>query len=675
MACSKEIFILLIRLILPALSDLSNAYNNQHLHVLESLAQVKSVVLLTDIPTSEELIQHLFTSFFDILTSSSKPSSGEQLGKSVEINMTSILEIMIDESATLSAEVIDVIIAQFLRTDPRVSNASVKNKKNGVFPVLGDKQSKLVLKDLPPAYNMARTICNACPEKMARYISQYFNDVIVDAATSTSSKNLGKNRSNRRNSDNLDDSDEEPSGPTEEDLKELYKAHQLLKELWRASPAVLQNVIPQLEAELSAENVQLRLLATESLGDIISGIGSAGLPPPLIMDPSAYPAMSLSDPTDMGPFQNLLTKPSSPLKFSQAHPQAYSNFLRRKKDKSPLIRSAWTTEIGRILTTSAGGVGLSQNEERDLIDDLAHMMADADEKVRIAAIRVVGTFSLKDVIEKLGPVGSVTTRNSVLGTLGDRVRDRRHTVHIEAMRVLARIWGVASGEIAAGEEHVISCIGAAPSRILDAYYANDMYINVSLDRVIFEQLLPMSYPPIKVKATKNLNGNAQRLKEIQLKGEIEVESIDPDKLRAERILVLVRNLDERGKKVFFAIQSRQLVLAKVMSAYLLRCEDYNVSSIPGSSSLSALTETQGGVMDENENQVKDHLTRLIEEFSKFLPDPTKTKADLWKFAKLHDRRSYQLIRFCMAPESDYRTVFKAMVGSPSFNLLGTTLNE
>lgn len=68
-------------------------------------------------------------------------------------------------------------------------------------------------------------------------------------------------------------------------------------------------------------------------------------------------------------------------------------------------------------------------------------------------------------------------------------------------------------------------------------------------------------------------------------------------------------------------------------------------------------------MDENETQIKDHLTRLIEEFSKLLPDPPKTKADLWKFAKLHDRRSYQLIRFCMAPESDYRTVFKAMVSS------------
>lgn len=67
-------------------------------------------------------------------------------------------------------------------------------------------------------------------------------------------------------------------------------------------------------------------------------------------------------------------------------------------------------------------------------------------------------------------------------------------------------------------------------------------------------------------------------------------------------------------------------------------------------------------MDENEAQVKEHLTRLIKNLAGNLPSPAQATADLWKFAKMHDRRSYQLIRFCMAPESDYRTVFKANVG-------------
>ena len=66
-------------------------------------------------------------------------------------------------------------------------------------------------------------------------------------------------------------------------------------------------------------------------------------------------------------------------------------------------------------------------------------------------------------------------------------------------------------------------------------------------------------------------------------------------------------------------------------------------------------------MDENEAAIKEHLKRLIDNLSKQLPDSGKVASDLWKFAKMHDRRSYQLIRFCMAPDSDYRTMFKAFV--------------
>ena len=66
-------------------------------------------------------------------------------------------------------------------------------------------------------------------------------------------------------------------------------------------------------------------------------------------------------------------------------------------------------------------------------------------------------------------------------------------------------------------------------------------------------------------------------------------------------------------------------------------------------------------MDENEKDIKVHLTRLIDNFARQLPDSARVTADLWKFAKMHDRRNYQLIKFCIAPESDYRTVFKAIV--------------
>lgn len=66
-------------------------------------------------------------------------------------------------------------------------------------------------------------------------------------------------------------------------------------------------------------------------------------------------------------------------------------------------------------------------------------------------------------------------------------------------------------------------------------------------------------------------------------------------------------------------------------------------------------------MDENEAAIREHLKRLIDNLAKQLPDSAKVSGDLWKFAKMHDRRSYQLIRFCIEPESDYRTMYKAFV--------------
>ncbi|KAI4169851.1 MAG: hypothetical protein LQ343_005400 [Gyalolechia ehrenbergii] len=636
----RDIFNMIIGQILPALADPSNAYNNQHLYVLNSLAQVKSIVLLADIPSADALIKNVFSICFDVISGSSKTSPGEDMQKNVEINMTQLLVCLVDESQTLPPEVVDIIVAQFLRTDPKaLGGAGGKNKKH---EVVDEKQSTLVLRQLPPAYNMAKYICNACPEKMARYFSQYFNDIIVDASTSSAQKQPSKTK--KRHSDGPEDSDDEHgSGPTEDDLKELRKVHSLLRELWRACPAVLQNVIPQLEAELSAENVQLRLLATETLGDIISGIGAAGLPAPPILDPAAYPSNALSNLLENTVSLNLLTKPSSPQPFPSAHPQAYSNYLGRRHDKSTLIRAAWTTGIGRILTTSAGGAGLNQQDEDRLISDLSRMMGDADEKVRIAAVKVVASFSFRDIVSKLGRLGGIMDASSLLATLADRVRDRKQPVREEAMTVLARIWGVAVGEISAENEQVIALLGGIPSKILDTYYTNDIEIMVLLDRVFFEQLLPLSYPPIKNKSNKLTNGNSQGAKSSQGAADKIEGNVDPDKIRTERILLLNRDLDERARKVFYAIQSRQLMLAKVMSTYLARCEDYN-----------------GGVMDENESQIKEHLTRLIKTFASLLPNSQQATSDLWKFAKLHDRRSYQLIRFCMAPESDYRTVFKAI---------------
>lgn len=273
---------------------------------------MKSVLLINDVNNSEELLLELFSTFFDGISGSFKSSSGEQVAKDVEFHMTEVMVTLLDESSTLPPSVLDVVMAQFLRAAPRVGHRE-KTDSNGT-------QTTLLPKEEPEAYVMAKTVCNSCPDRMARYVGQYFSDVIMDVS--------GKGaHANGHKDDEQSDDEAAPSGPSEADFKELRKAHQLMRELWRAAPTVLPNVIPQVDAELSADNVSLRLLATETLGDMISGIGAAGPPPPPTLDPAAYPALKLSDEVPDHPAASILTTPISPLSFAQTHPQAFQNFV------------------------------------------------------------------------------------------------------------------------------------------------------------------------------------------------------------------------------------------------------------------------------------------------------------------------------------------------------------
>ncbi|KAL5336387.1 armadillo-type protein [Aspergillus crustosus] len=643
----KDIFTCIVTSIIPSLGDPSNSYNAQHIYVLNSLAEVKSIVLMTDLDHPDTLIVPLFTSCFDIVAGSAKASTGEPVAKNVEYDMTRLLVTVIDESPVLAPDVVDFIVAQFLRIDPRVLEGPKKGKKNETQ--VDEKQETLLLKDYPPAYNMAKAICQACPERMTSHISLYFSNVIIDASPNTADNGLSKH-SNRR--PNLDDSDEEG-----DDIKELSKAHRLIRELWRACPDVLQNVIPQLEAELSLDSIPLRLLATQTIGDLTSGTGVAGPPPPPPMDPAAYPQVVLDEYTQSIPQPNVLLKPFAPKPFSQAHGATYDSFLSRRLDKSASVRAAWATAVGRIIRTAAGGSGLSDSEEQTLIQNLAHMLRDADEKVRLAAVDAVGTFGLSDIVNKLGVSGGFSTSDSLLFILAERVKDRKPQVREHAMRILARIWAVASGEIEQDNEQVTSLLKDGPSKIFDAFYTNDLDIHVSIDRVLFEILLPLGYPPIKPKLTRSSSSQSQKLKDSQA-SDPENEA-DVDKIRVRRILALLRGLDEKAKKVFFAMQARQINLRQIVTIYLQACEEYNVCWHRKRSRLVANIQ-QGGVMEKNKDQTKSQLTKVIDALSKTFPDPARTSADLWKFAKIHDRRSYQLVRFSMAAVSDYRTVIKAI---------------
>jgi sister-chromatid-cohesion protein PDS5 len=257
-------------------------------------------------------------------------------------------------------------------------------------------------------------------------------------------------------------------------------------------------------------------------------------------------------------------------------------------------------------------------------------------------VKAVEHFEFNDIIRKLGSNGGMSEPGSILSNLADRVKDKKSVIHSESMKLLGKIWGVASGAITEGDEMAKNLLGPIPSRILEACYVNDPEINVQVDLVLYESLLPLGYPPMKPKAVTN--GNSQVIKDSQTTGEQGYTEADLDKLRAERQMVLVNGLEEKAKKVFFAKQGNQGPGAKYMEGLLKLCEEYN-----------------GGVMDKDEKETKRKLEGLISYYSRTLPDPSRVSDDLWKFAKAHDRRAYALMRFCMDPASDYRRVYRSIV--------------
>jgi len=621
----KDIFNLCVTGIIPALFDPSNPYNNQHKYVLRSLAEYKSVVLLLDVEGSEALLLRLFTSIFDGV-SGAKSISRENLAKDVEFTMQELLGVLIDDASSLPGPVVDTIIAQFLR-----AAAPGVGKDRGDHVPLDDNQATLLLKEEPEAYQMAKNLCQQYPEKMARFVSQYFSDVILEG-TSFAGK-----PSHQRDPEDSEDEDA-PSGPSESDLRELRKSHTLIREIWKAAPMILQNVVPQVDAELSADNAHLRQLATETLGDMISGIGAAGPPPRPVLDPSAYPPLRLDDDDriDM-PVKNILTTPLSAISFPQTHHLTFQSFLCRKNDKVSAIRAAWTTATGYILSTSAGGIGLSREDQTVLVQGLTEKLSDNDDKVRLAAVKAIESFRFQEVISILAVDGGVFKEGSLLATLADRCRDRKPSVRVAAMALLARLWAVGSGELLTGHPAVTAALAGVPTRIFNAFYANDLELNVLLDRVIYECLIPLNYPPLK-KASKSAtsNGNAQSQSTAGT-------NIDADAIRAERILLLVRSLDAGAKKAFFAMQARRPQFAHVVETYIKQCDQYN-----------------GGVMDEAAEKKTANLNKTTQYMGQFLPDLVKAKADLMKFAKMNDRRSYNLIKYIITQESDFKTVHNAL---------------
>ncbi|KAF8726601.1 hypothetical protein AX14_007667 [Amanita brunnescens Koide BX004] len=208
-----DIFQFFFRQLTAGLKGTDSPYYGQYFHLLESLSTVKSIVLVCDLPSADEVLSDTFRDFFALVRR-------DLLNKKVEMFLADILVALIDECQSLPSEVLETIMSQFMEKNARIEQ---------------------------PAYRLAVQVCNATADRLQRHVSQYFSDIIY------------------------------ASSRGDEDYGEIRTAHDLIKRLHESCPGLLHSVIPQLEEELRAEDNTVRSIAVQVLGEMFSAKSGADL--------------------------------------------------------------------------------------------------------------------------------------------------------------------------------------------------------------------------------------------------------------------------------------------------------------------------------------------------------------------------------------------------------------
>lgn len=138
-----------------------------------------------------------------------------------------------------------------------------------------------------PPFRLAAEVFNAAADKLQRSVCQYFTDVIV------------------QHGDEMDE---------DRDHDAVKSAHTLIKRMHEWCPNVLLNVIPLIEEEMRVDDLQVRLLATETLG-------------------AMYAHSHGSD-------------------LAKKYPATWTTWSARKNDKSPVVRIAFVEAARGLVSNS-----------------------------------------------------------------------------------------------------------------------------------------------------------------------------------------------------------------------------------------------------------------------------------------------------------------------------------
>lgn len=494
----SEIFKLFIKMF-KKLADPENGYYTQQVYLITRLAEVRSIILVTDIEQCNTCIESIFELFYD---------QANSFNKKLEPIISDILIEIISEWDQISTPVLKLVLNRFVSSAARPGTVSSGLSSSSAHP-----------------FNFTTNICNANPDRLARQLTKFFSEVIY-----------------------------ENNEEGEIEYKSLVKLHNLAVEIWKHVPEMLGSVMGLIDDELNADNAKYRILATETIGKVLSS--------------------------------------QSRVNFVQVHKETWNNWIKKTLDISPLVRIKWVEFGAEILSSRSDVLTVITN-------GLSKTLIDTDERVRLATIRGLSNLSADVLVRKVNS-------QTILEGLVQLSREKHSDIREESIKILGSLYNASYDDLFSGEElnDAQKLVQKIPSHIFNLYYINDKNINCLVDVTLMEKILPTE---------------------------------EDDTKRVERIINVVRSLDDKAKSAFIAFNKRQQSLASVVLKFIEFAEQNN-----------------GGASSDEELQTK--IEKTIGWLTVTLPDKYSPRLSLQRFLSINNRRLYYLIKICVSSNSDYAAI-------------------
>ncbi|ODV97703.1 hypothetical protein PACTADRAFT_210 [Pachysolen tannophilus NRRL Y-2460] len=378
----------------------TNGYFQQYLYLLQRLAEVRSVILITDLPDSEKLIELLFRTFYDLANQNDFPTKLEPL-------ICDILSEVISESDFIPHSVLKLILNKFLSTPSSTQLSNVSN----------------------PGLNFTLSICKTNTDRMSRQITQFFSEIIYESS-------------------NTIEDGKEAHEVKSKIAEQVQKIHRLTLEIWKTVPEVLSSVMGLIDNELEAEDVHIRVLATETIGKIIA------------------------------------VQPSR-INFLKDHSDSLTIWLKKTLDISPQVRCKWV-ETSVLILNSRSEISILN----DIRNGLTKSLLDSDERVRYMACKKISELHPNIFIKKLANL-------NIMNTLGQLIREKHADIRNKIISLLGYLYNEIFDDLYKGDEALDKLLSWIPDHILSLIYINDKNINSVVDLCIFEQILPIENNTVK----------------------------------------------------------------------------------------------------------------------------------------------------------------------------------